>query len=486
LRISLKNRAAGSSLHWGLAGVLLACPLLFLSYLSPDFHHDVSDIDKPIVMLVILLISASVVYLYIVFRLKNTRFTPRLMTWVFLLGLLIRLGMFHSAPILEDDHFRYLWDGGVLANGYNPYRYAPREILQGDDQKIPQALRDLAEEGKPNPQNANYPWLRTIYPPVTQSAFAMAHLIEPWSLPAWRFVLLVMDATTLVLLFLILRRLDYSYMGLVIYWWNPLLVKEIYNSGHMEVVILPFLLGALLLATHQKYLLASAALGLAFGAKFWPALLVPVLLRPLSDQPKRLMSALTLFLVLAFFMFLPFYLTGLDYSSGLRAYGSQWQMNDSLFQVLLWLVDAFCERTDLTNPRALTRILVAILLSAWVLWLVRVKEKDPSEMFRRSLLVVAALFLLSPTQFPWYYLWMLPLLAVTPRFSLLILTALLPLYYLRFYFNARDMVFVHDVGIVWVEFVPIWILLLWEYYNGRKRPKNPPACPDRPLSSVFK
>ena len=50
--------------------------------------------------------------------------------------------------------------------------------------------------------------------------------------------------------------------------------------------------------------------------------------------------------------------------------------------------------------------------------------------------------------------------------SLLLLTALLPLYYLRFYFDARDLVHIHDYGIVRLEFAPVWLLLLWEWLRS--------------------
>jgi hypothetical protein len=62
---------------------------------------------------------------------------------------------------------------------------------------------------------------------------------------------------------------------------------------------------------------------------------------------------------------------------------------------------------------------------------------------------------------------MLPFLAVRPRFSLLLLTALLPLYYLRFRFVALDRVGVFDHGIVWLEYGPVWILLLREGIRGQ-------------------
>ena len=73
--------------------------------------------------------------------------------------------------------------------------------------------------------------------------------------------------------------------------------------------------------------------------------------------------------------------------------------------------------------------------------------------------IVAALFLLSPTQFPWYYLWLLPLLVLAPNRALLGLTLMLPMYYLRFYYDARgEGLFFHHT-VVWLEHGPVLVLL---------------------------
>jgi len=85
---------------------------------------------------------------------------------VIALGLAMRMPMFVSTPMLEDDHYRYLWDGGVLANGFNPYRFSPRDVTQGAFPGIPDKLRQLAKDASPVPERINYPYLRTIYPPV--------------------------------------------------------------------------------------------------------------------------------------------------------------------------------------------------------------------------------------------------------------------------------------------------------------------------------
>jgi hypothetical protein len=109
------------------------------------------------------------------------------------------------------------------------------------------------------------------------------------------------------------------------------------------------------------------------------------------------------------------------------------------------------------------------ILAGWVAWLAWRPVKSPTDMARRMLLAVAGLFLLSPTQFPWYGLWMLPLLALTPKFSLLLLMVLLSLYHARYTFDARDNVAVFDNWLVWLEYVPVWVILVWE---GMKGPGN--------------
>jgi hypothetical protein len=450
---------------------MIIIPLILISALSPRFEYGLADINKPIVPLVTLMMASGALYLWVILRGKGVNLSKGLLAWVFILGLLARLVMFPSTPVLEDDHYRYLWDGGVLANGFNPYQYSPREVVGEEIDKVPEALRQLAREADPIPKRINYPWLRTIYPPLSQFVFALAHIIKPWSLSAWRLVLLLVDLATLYLLFTILRGLNLSLMGLVVYWWNPLLIKEIYNSGHMDVLIFPFVLGSLLLAIQKRHILASGALGLAVGVKLWPAILLPVMLRPLLGEPKKLLPPVLLFGVISITMLLPFFLTGLDADSGFTAYGRYWEMNDSLFMLLLWVVQFASKGLALEAGYAqlVTRILALGILFTWCGWLLRKNDRDSIEMSRRCLFVIAALFLLSPTQFPWYTLWILPFLAIHDRTSLLILTLLLPLYYMRFYFKARDMVHIHDYGIVWLEFAPVWFLLIWEWYKERKQ-----------------
>jgi alpha-1,6-mannosyltransferase len=452
-------------------GLLLGLILLFLhlvlARLSWQFTAGDSLLSQPFVLWLGLELCAGVVWLLGVAVLRRSHFDSTLLYWVLGIGLGLRIILMASTPVLEDDYFRYLWDGAVTAQGLNPYAFSPDEVLIADEfTLLPPVLIQLAQQEGNSLLKVNHGGLRTIYPPTAQAAFALAYWLRPWSLNAWRVVLLGFDLATLGFLVLFLRYLQLSPGNIVIYWWNPLLLKEAYNSAHMDLVVLPFVLGAVWLSVNKRYNLTAICLGLALGAKVWPALLLPVLLRPLFAQPRKLLAPLALFALISGAMFAPIWQAGLNDDSGFAAFMQHWQMNDSFFLLLLWGVNKLGSLVSLDGAmvQATARGIIGLLLISLLLWKVRRPARDAIDLCERCLVIIAALFLLSPVQFPWYALWLLPLLALRPRGSLLLLTVLLPLYYARFYFVARDRVQWFDYGLVWVEYVPVWFLLAWEKF----------------------
>ena len=455
---------------WWIAGSTLVGLHLWLVVLSRNFSYDEVLRTRPIVALVCLEILAGVVYLFSITLVRSSANSKRILIGAIAVGLLLRIAASLSTPALEDDYYRYLWDGAVVAHGYNPYSLAPSEALAAreGDGPAPAGLRRLALESGPVLERVNHPDLRTIYPPVTQAAFALAYLLGPWKLVAWRLVLLGFDVATLGLLLRILYRANLPLLWMIVYWWNPILVKETFNSGHMDVLAFPFIMGSILLAVRGKHLGSLMCLILAAGTKLWPLLLLPVILRPLLRQPRRLITALLLLVLMASALFLPVYQSGLGRDSGFVAYQQNWEMNDALFMVILWAFQALTRGIMNVDAATIARWFVAVSLLAWAFWSARREAKEIEGICAAWIGIIAAAFFLSPTQFPWYYLWMVPLLAIRPVRSLLLLSALMPLYYLRFYFNIRHQVGIFDHGIVWLEYIPVWALLIRDWLVSRR------------------
>jgi len=456
----------GSNLHLITTGLILLICFIALTYISPEFSIEKQTIDKPILLLVGILIFAGVIYLAFLFKIPNVDLKKQQILWVIGIGIVLRVLMLFSTPMLEDDFYRYLWDGAVAGNVVNPYKYSPEEVMRGDH--VPEELTELAGESGDIIENINHPHLRTIYPPVAQAFFALSYWLDSWSLNIWRIILIIMDLATLSLIFNALGILKLPSSFLIIYWWNPLLIKEIFNSGHLDVLIYPFILSALILASQSKFVRSTFSLIIAIGIKLWPVFLLPLIIRPVLSKPKQLLSIIVLALGTLAVIFMPMYMAGLDNSSGLVAYGQGWQNNDSAFKLLTYVSKFILEVLgfETFHKSYMTRFMVIALTGIWILYITFNRKYKETDLFTKSMFIVAFAFLLSPTQFPWYYTWLLPLLAIKPRFSLLLLTALLPMYYLRFYFRPRDQFDIFVNVIVWIEFVPVWALILWEWRKG--------------------
>lgn len=470
LEAPLRNQSVRPLIFWIAAGTGLIGLHILLAILSEGFDYSRPLLEQPIWALVSIELGAGAIFLASVLALRLRDCKPRrLLAWILFVGVTLRVVMMWSVPGLEYDHYRYMWDGAVLAKGISPFRYSPLQVSKGG-REVPPRLRELARESGEVLSRVSFPHLRTIYPPVAQTAFAAAYLIKPWSLCGLRLILMIFDVATLALLLIALKDLRLSPLQVAVYWWNPLVILELYNSPHLDIIALAPAVGAVLLAGRKRYMFACVVLALAVGVKVWPIVLFPVIAWPLRKDLRRLLSALGVFGCMCAFLFLPVVTSGLDSSSGFVAYGQQWEMNDSLYRFVLVGIKAFLTFffSDTTSAQTIARSVVIGILCIWTFKVVVTGRDSTYVLWRQSLLIVAALFLLSPTGFPWYFLWVVPWLAVDPRNSLLVLNCTLPLYYLCYYARARGTPEIFDGFIVWLEYLPFGVLAIKEWLESRR------------------
>jgi hypothetical protein len=304
---------------------------------------------------------------------------------------------------------------------------------------------------------------------VAQWAFAIAYHVRPWNLLGLRLVWLALDVLTLGLLSWGLSPPagdGTRAASLAVYWLNPLLVKEVYNSAHMEMVVLLAATAALVLAARKHSMGSGAMLALATGAKVWPVLWLGLIMRWFKGKPRQvMMMSVTFAITLAVVMWPTMRgLAGED--SGILAYTERWEMNDSAFMLILWPI----QWLGAAPAPLVARGIVALMVIVWAVWQARRPMRHGRDLYGRALAVAAMMFLWSPTQFPWYALWLLPAMALCLHWPLLWLTVTLPLYYLRVFFVARGEVAVFDYGIVWLEFVPVWVMLAIWWWRHRHLP----------------
>nr|HQV33331.1 glycosyltransferase family 87 protein [Calditrichia bacterium] len=314
--------------RWWVASAQLIAFLGGVALLSPLFNPVPASL-QPFGWLIGLLMSAGIVFLGVGELLRF--FPPRrsLMLLILATGLAMRLIMSWAPPVLEVDYQRYLWDGAVIASGENPYRLPPDDIAGQPDPR----LQALYRQSQGLPDRINHGHLTTVYPPLAQAFFALAYQIRPFSLGAWKAILYLADLITLLLIFAILKRLGRSPTWAALYWLNPLLIKEMFNSAHMDLLVFPFLMAAILWAISDRHLLAMVFLSAATAVKLWPVILAPIFLKMLWPRWRQLLTATAVFGLLTLTLLAPMLLTGLGSGSGLATYGETWHNNDSLHKL---------------------------------------------------------------------------------------------------------------------------------------------------------
>lgn len=369
-------------------------------------------------------------------------------------GVLMRAPYFGAGPMLEDDHFRYLLDGAMVAHGLSPYAHSPADLLSGAagaPSALIEPVRDLIA-------SINFPDLRSIYPGFAQALFALAHLIDPWGVDGLRAVIFASEALTAALLLLTAARLGRSPLLVALYWCNPLMAFTLTGQAHIDAALAPAVLGALLAASRTRGALAGLCLGLGVGVKLWPVLLAPLVLRALWPERRAAFAFALSFGLVCAAVCLPLVLASLSARAGLVAYAGGWSVNNAPFA---WASYGFYLAFGEGVGERLLRSLIAVVIVVIALALAARPAARLENLLTRAALLAAAVFYLAPAQFPWYAVWFLPLAAAAGLPALVAGTAALPVYFLFFPLaevGSRD---VHGYGLAFLHLVPVLAVTLF-------------------------
>ncbi len=305
-----------------------------------------------------------------------------------------------TPPPLTTDTYRYAWDARLQAAGVNPYRFVP------NDRRVAR-FRDATIW-----PNINRKDWRTVYPPGAQGSFLAARTLFGNGVRATTWLFLVAEAAALGLLVVVLFRMRAPPERVALAAWHPLAISEIAANGHVDSLML--LVGAVLLAAWQGRHRALAGGAVALGAllKLGPILLVPALGR---RGGRRFILAATIPCALAY---LPYLAAGKHVIGSLPRFVRREELGSlawtALHQHLRWEESLW----------VLTLILLAVVA---VLALRRHDELD--QVARTCLLVLGGLMLAGAHLQPWYALWLLPFLVITPAPAWLWFSGTLPVLY---------------------------------------------------------
>jgi hypothetical protein len=376
----------GSPLATNLALLLLGLITIeFCRTGVAEFHHFVHGYSESVFSQIVLYLGA----ISLVERCPANKWTLRVILAV---ALIARLFCVFAPPFLSTDIYRYVWDGKVQATGINPFRYIPADSHLA-------FLRD----------GSIYPYINrrdsapTIYPPGAQLLFLGITRISA-TVTFMKLALVGFEAVTCCVLLKIFKLLGLRPERVVIYAWHPLCFWEIASSGHIDAAALTFLTLAIYARLKNNSTATGGWLAAATLIKLYPAALLPAFFH----RSRWSMPAIFAAIVAAGYA---------CYSSvGMHVFGflSGYAQEEGIDSGARFFLLALANRTFNTAiPLAAYLALCAIVMAGICIWALR-RGSRPFAFIFSALVIAAILNILYSPHYPWYFLWLLPYLAIVP------------------------------------------------------------------------
>lgn len=324
-----------------------------------------------------------------------------------IIGIILRIMLVPLEPYLSNDVDRYLFDGKIALEGYDPYRVNHEA----------EALRSLRQAWSPPPEHTQYP---TLYPPLSLALFSAAASagVEHATL-VWKCLTAVASLATLFLVAILLReRGQLRHLALVAL--SPVLILESGIGAHVDAFSALFVTAALLAYQRGRLAWAGVYIGLGALVKLLPiALLLPLVLgQRRLHRALRIAAAAVTTVVAGYALTL---LLGFLPIGSLGTLFAKWRFGSALFPLL-----------EPTLSSTVQLVLVVTLLGVGGLWIALRSRQGPAPVAIDSPLLPASLcliLLLSPVVFPWYLMVLVPLVAVNPQPFVILWLGTLPLTY---------------------------------------------------------
>ncbi len=430
---------------------------LYILFVSHTLTYDAQPTDTQKILFVAQRILIGILFFIAIININKLPIKETWIAWIVFTGLFARLILIPSSPILEDDFYRYMWDGAITASGFNPYVYSPQDVIDKNPE-VPEKILKLADESGNVIEKINHPKIKTLYPTLSQIVFGISYILFPWSVTGWKFLMLMGDIFLLFFLIKILRELKLPISFVAIYWLNPIVLHEFFNTGHYDLFALLFTAIAIYYYLKNEFVTSSITLALAVGFKLWPILIFPIFLRRLTNQKWKLVSSVFAFSIFVIAIFIPVLRAGFDQNTGFTKYAANWINNAAFYTILKESIDLFTTTFKIYYVCAdcVARWITIGIISIALLLLIKKPAKDNLNLVDKILIIIAVSFLVSPTQFPWYLTWMILPLVFNPKFSLLMYVFLIPLYHLNYlggYF-------------IYIQHIPVILLFLYEIKKG--------------------
>lgn len=404
--------------------------------------------------------------------------------WKYFLGAAVVFrGVFLFAiPELSDDFWRYLWDGRLLSQGVNPYRFVPSELLQTELYQQA-ALGQLYEY-------LNSPDFYSVYPPITQLFFATSTYLfvdnVGASLVTFSLIVLLFETGTIILLVKLLDVLGKPIYLAFFYAYNPLVIIELSGNLHTESIMIFFIALAVYKMVKEEWTWAALGFSIAVGAKLLPLMFMPLILHRLwfKDGLKFcvIVGLVNLGLLLLFF--------DLELLQKIRAsmalYFEHFEFNASIYySIRYWVINEYwwlwdyhdyfrgvelVEKLLSYDLYVVLRKILPIIELILILKISLKKEvKHSLSIFFESFLWIYSIhYFLATTVHPWYISTLVFFTILTNYRYVLLWTALIGFTYISY----RGTTFGENSLVIAIEYCLVFGMLIGEHIKNKEKRKS--------------
>lgn len=405
-------------------------------------------------------------YLLVIFNFQFSIFNSPLKFWISA-AILLRLLLVFAMPNLSNDVYRFIWDGRLLVQGFNPFDHLPEFYLEslvpveGIDRTLFEAF------GAKNTYS--------VYPPVAQAQFGSACWLFPkniyWCSVVMKLWLFAFEAGSIFLMVKLLRRFQMPARNVLLYALNPLIIIEITGNLHFEGAMIFFLLLAVWLLTRdgqlptaKSHLLSAIAFALSICSKLLTLMFLPFFIRKMGwGRSLRYFLVTGLATVL---LFLPVVNVNFlsNFGDSLNLYFQKLEFNASLYYLFRWVGYQFSGY----NMIAVIGPLLGGIAAVGILWMAFRNLRGPQlrweKMLELWLFSICLYLACTTTMHPWYLALPVALCIFTKWRFPVVWSGLIFLTY----FNYSYRPYWENLWVVAFEYLAVAAWFVWEWNKLKK------------------
>ncbi|WP_179351345.1 mannosyltransferase [Winogradskyella vidalii] len=404
-------------------------------------------------------------------------------------SIIFRLLFLFATPNLSQDFYRFIWDGRMILEGFNPYLYTPDSFIESGRFPVPQAQELYDGMG---PLSASH---FTNYPPINQFLFSIAALFSRHSILGsvivMRLLIIAADLGTVYFGEKLLERLNLDSKRIFWYILNPFIIIELTGNLHFEGVMIFFLVWSLYLLHSGKWKSAALVLACSISVKLIPLMLLPLFFgwfrknrNLLTNKVKasvnnekittshvpridllKLIRFYTIIGITTTLLFLPFFSMEFvtNYSKTVGLWFGNFEFNASIYYLLRAIGYSITGYNEIAIIGKILPLISVIIILSFSLF--RNNNTLP-QLIGSMLLAFTCYLFLSTTVHPWYIATLVIFCVFTNYKFPLIWSLAIILSYLA-YSNAANS---ENLWIIGVEYLIVFSVFIWEVILKKRLP----------------